>query len=48
VAFPVFRSVHGVGLSIVLLLLIAVVLFFQYGYPKIRGYRKKDRTVLLK
>ncbi len=36
------------GVSIVLIAFIAVVLFFQYGYPKIKGSQRKDRTVILK
>ncbi|MBE0557024.1 MAG: tripartite tricarboxylate transporter permease, partial [Proteobacteria bacterium] len=37
------------GVSMALLLFIAVVLFFQYAYPKIKGeQKKKDRTVILK
>jgi putative tricarboxylic transport membrane protein len=35
------------GVSMVLLAFIAVVLFFQYAYPKMRPGRKKDRTVIL-
>jgi len=36
------------GVSMVLLAFIAFVLFFQYGYPKIKGIqKKKDRTVIL-
>jgi putative tricarboxylic transport membrane protein len=36
------------GVSMVLITFIAVVLFFQYGYPKIKGRQtKKDRTVIL-
>jgi putative tricarboxylic transport membrane protein len=35
--------------SIAMLIFIAMVLFYQYGYPKIKGDRKKkDRTVILK
>lgn len=36
------------GVSMALLAFIAVILFFQYGYPKIKGnHKNKDRTVIL-
>ena len=34
--------------SIAMLIFIALVLFFEHGYPRIKGSRKKkDRTVIL-
>jgi len=36
------------GVSIALIAFIALVLFFQYGYPRLKGSQKKDRTVILK
>jgi len=35
------------GVSIALILFIAVIVFYQYILPKIRGRKEKERTVIL-